>query len=106
VATVVVVDPAAWAPAAAAADAAADAVAAAVGWNVATNGACIVGGKITGTLSTARETEGVPNCTAMVPVARMTWTAPGCMTPAQRVDPDRTDEAATQMGPVAVTVTR
>jgi hypothetical protein len=101
VATVVVADPAAWAAAAAAA-----AVAAAVGWNVATNGACTVGGKITGTLSTAREAEGVPSCTVMAPVARMTWTAPGWRTPAQSVDPDETEEAATQIGPEAVTVTR
>jgi hypothetical protein len=93
-------DPEAWAAAAPA-----TASAAAVGWNVATNGERTGVGKTTGTLSTAKVTEGVPIWTVTVPVAGTTWTDPAWSSPAHRVEPEDELVTATQQVPLAVTVT-
>ncbi len=75
-------------------------------WKVATNGDSTGLGKTTGTLLIARVAAGVPSCTEVVPLASITWTIPAWRVPAQSVDPDDSVVAATQHGPVAVTVMR
>ena len=85
--------------------AAAAARAAAVGWKVATNGDRTGVGKITGTLSMAKVTDGVPIWTVTVPVAWTTWTDPAWSSPAHRAEPDDELVTATQHVPLAVTVT-
>jgi len=78
--------------------------AAVVGWNVATNGVWSGVGSTTGTVPMVNETVGVPNWTAVGPVAWITWTVPAWSDPAHSVDLEATVVAWTQQGPVAVTV--
>jgi hypothetical protein len=79
--------------------------AAVVGWNVATNGERTGVGKMTGTLSMAKVTDGVPIWTVTVPVAGTTWTDPAWSSPAHNVEPDDELVTATQHVPLAEIVT-
>jgi hypothetical protein len=79
-------------------------VAVADGENVATNGVRKDVGNTTGTPSTWRVSDGVPNCTVVDPLAATFWTVPADSSPAHTVVLFAPDPTWTQQEPVPVTV--
>ena len=75
---------------------------AAPGAKVAMNGECIGVGNTTGTLSTVRDTVGLPSSTLTVPLPWIAWTPPAWRVPVQSVEPDESEVTSTQQGPLAV----
>jgi hypothetical protein len=71
---------------------------------VATNGVRNEVGSTTGTPSTWRVSDGVPNCTVVEPLAATFWTVPADSSPAHTVVPVTPDPTWTQHEPVPVMV--
>ena len=79
-------------------------VAMADGEKVAMNGVRSEVGSTTGTPSTWRVKDGVPNCTVVDPLAGTFWTVPAESSPAHTVVPVAPDPTWTQHEPVPVMV--
>jgi len=79
-------------------------VAVADGEKVATNGVRSEVGSTTGTPSTWRVSDGVPNCTVVDPLAATFWTVPADNSPAHTVVPVAPAPTWTQHEPVPVMV--